>query len=128
MSQRDERAASAAPRKTKMNLIPQKLPKLLHHPLLIVCFVTGSSLLPAQNLVTNGGFERGLTSGGWSHNRSGIAQATFSLETGLPYSGTNALKVVTAQLGHDSILWKSTTLAEGSWQEVTDAVHTGQNR
>jgi hypothetical protein len=32
-----------------------------------------------------------------------------------------------AQPGHDFILWKSATLAEGSWQEVTDAVRTEQD-
>lgn len=72
--------------------------KVLLHNLLIACFVMGSSLLPGQNLVTNGGFESGLTSGGWSHNRSGIAQATYSLETGMPYKGANALKAVTTAI------------------------------
>jgi glucuronoarabinoxylan endo-1,4-beta-xylanase len=80
-----------------MTKMPQK--QLTKIPLLLlVGFIAGPSLLRAQNLVTNGGFESGLTEGGWSHNRSGIAQATYSLETNQPYGGVNALKVATTAI------------------------------
>jgi glucuronoarabinoxylan endo-1,4-beta-xylanase len=56
------------------------------------CFMTGAGLLHAQNLLTNGGFESGLT--GWSNATSGGAVASFSLETVQPYEGARAMKVV----------------------------------
>ncbi len=62
--------------------------------------ITGAPLLHAQNLVTNGGFESGMT--GWTNARSGSGSASFSLETGLQYAGTNALKVVVTNPGADS--------------------------
>lgn len=58
--------------------------------------ILGANLLHAQNLVTNGGFESGLTTG-WSHAASAPSTATTSLETVDPYQGTRALRrVVTA--------------------------------
>jgi glucuronoarabinoxylan endo-1,4-beta-xylanase len=66
------------------------------HGVLAVFFTAGTSLIHAQNLVTNGGFESGLTTG-WSHAASGASAAITSLETAHPYKGTRALKrVITA--------------------------------
>lgn len=62
--------------------------------------IAGTTLLHAQNLVTNGGFESGMT--GWTNARSGSGSASFSLETGLQYAGANALKVVVNNPGADS--------------------------
>ena len=70
--------------------------------LLIAAFViAGASLLHAQNLLTNGGFESGLT--GWTNATSGsAANASFSLETANPYSGARALKAVINNTGPDN--------------------------
>jgi O-glycosyl hydrolase len=56
-----------------------------------------ATLLHAQNLVPNGGFENGFT--GWSNNTSGGATASFSLETSQPYQGARAMKVVVTNPG-----------------------------
>jgi glucuronoarabinoxylan endo-1,4-beta-xylanase len=71
---------------------------VLFHRVLAVFFMAGISLIHAQNLVTNGGFESGLNTG-WSHNLSGGAVATRSLETTQPYAGANSLKTVITKLG-----------------------------
>ena len=63
-------------------------------------FLAGGSHLSAQNLVTNGGFESGMT--GWTNARSGSGSAAFSLESSLQYAGANALKVVVNNPGADS--------------------------
>lgn len=68
-------------------------------------FLAGGSHLSAQNLVTNGGFESGLT--GWINGRSGSGSASFSLETSLQYEGTNALKTVVNNPGAD--IWNVET-------------------
>lgn len=47
------------------------------HQVIVAMFIAGGTLLHAQNLVTNGGFENGLT--GWSNNTSGGASASFSV-------------------------------------------------
>jgi O-glycosyl hydrolase len=60
-------------------------------------FMAGATLLHAQNLVTNGGFESGLT--GWSNNTSGGAVASFSVETSQPYAGAQAMKVAVTNPG-----------------------------
>jgi hypothetical protein len=57
----------------------------------------GATLTHAQNLVTNGGFESGMT--GWTNNASGGASAAFSLETSLPYAGTRAMKAAVTNPG-----------------------------
>jgi hypothetical protein len=41
--------------------------------------------------------------------------------------GNQVSLAMPAQPGHDFNLWKSTTLAVGSWQEVTNAIRTEQN-
>lgn len=43
---------------------------------------------------------------------------------GTAYAGNQFSLAIPAQPGHDFILWKSTTLAAGSWQKVTNAVAT----
>ena len=43
---------------------------------------------------------------------------------GIEHLGDRVSLAIPAQPGHDFILWKSTTLASGSWQKVTDAVLT----
>jgi glucuronoarabinoxylan endo-1,4-beta-xylanase len=75
--------------------------------LLIVAgfFLVGGSHLSAQNLITNGGFENGMT--GWTNGRSGSGSASFSLETSLQYEGTNALKTVVNNPGAD--IWNVET-------------------
>jgi hypothetical protein len=40
------------------------------------------------------------------------------------HQGNQISLAIPSQPGHDFILWKSTTLAPGSWQEVTNAVFT----
>lgn len=65
--------------------------------LIVVFFAAGASLLHAENLVTNGGFENDLT--GWSNNTSGGAVASFSVETSQPYAGAKAMKVVVSNPG-----------------------------
>ncbi len=62
--------------------------------------MAAATLLHAQNLVPNGGFETGMT--GWTNARSGSGSASFSLESSLQYAGTNALKVVINNPGADS--------------------------
>lgn len=73
----------------------------------VICafLIAGTSLVHAQNLVTNGGFESGMT--GWTNARSGSGSASFSLETGLQYEGTNALKTVVNNPGAD--IWNVET-------------------
>lgn len=63
-------------------------------------FVAGATLVHAQNLVPNGGFESGLT--GWTNARSGSGSASFSLESSLQYAGANALKTVVSNPGADN--------------------------
>ena len=46
---------------------------------------------------------------------------------GIEHHGNQVSLAIPAQPGHDFILWKSTTLATGSWQKVTDAVFTESN-
>jgi O-glycosyl hydrolase len=59
--------------------------------------MAGATLLHAQNLVPNGGFESGLT--GWSNNTSGGAVAVYSVETSEPYAGANAMKIAVSNPG-----------------------------
>jgi glucuronoarabinoxylan endo-1,4-beta-xylanase len=71
------------------------------HLVIATLFVMGAGLLHAQNLLTNGGFEGGLT--GWTNATSGsVASASFSLETANPYAGTRALKTVINNTGPDN--------------------------
>jgi hypothetical protein len=46
---------------------------------------------------------------------------------GTGHDGNQFSLSIPAQPGHEFILWKSTTLADGSWQKVTDAVFTESN-
>ena len=46
---------------------------------------------------------------------------------GIEHDGNQVSLAIPAQPGHDFILWKSSTLATGSWQKVTDAVSTESN-
>jgi hypothetical protein len=46
---------------------------------------------------------------------------------GIEHDGNQISLAIPAQPGHDFILWKSSTLATGSWQKVTDAVVTESN-
>lgn len=46
---------------------------------------------------------------------------------GFEHDGDQVSLAIPAQPGHDFILWKSSTLAAGSWQKVTDAVVTESN-
>ncbi len=68
---------------------------------LIVFLITQSSVLFAQNLVTNGDFEAGYNSG-WNHKAGGGGVAVYSEETTNPQEGSKALKVVVSQLGTNS--------------------------
>ena len=77
---------------------------MIFHLFLAALFLTGM-IGRAQNLVTNGGFESGMT--GWTNARSGSGSASFSLETGLQYEGTNALKTVVNNPGAD--IWNVET-------------------
>ncbi len=83
--------------------------------------IAGTSLLHAQNLVTNGGFESGLT--GWSNNTSGGAVAAFSLETSLPYAGAKAMKIAVtnpgAQLHNVQTLGPTFALTVGTSTSIT---------
>jgi glucuronoarabinoxylan endo-1,4-beta-xylanase len=45
----------------------------------------------------------------------------------IQHLGNQVSLAMPAQPGHDFILWKSTTLAPGSWQPVTNVVRTEQN-
>jgi O-glycosyl hydrolase len=66
--------------------------------LIILLFsVMEAGLVHGQNLLTNGGFESGLS--GWSNNTSGGAVASFSLETAQPYAGTRAMKIAVTNPG-----------------------------
>lgn len=84
-------------------------------------FLAGGSHLSAQNLVTNGGFESGLT--GWTNNTSGGAGASFSLETVQPYEGARAMKIAVtnpgAQLHNVQTLGPTFTLAVGTPTSIT---------
>lgn len=79
----------------------------LIHRLIALLLLAGSGLIHAQNLVSNGGFESGLTSG-WSHSASGNARASFSTELSQPYEGTRALRVAVTALGAN--VWNVQTL------------------
>lgn len=46
---------------------------------------------------------------------------------GTEHDGNQFSLSIPAQPGHDFILWKSTTLAAGSWQKVTNALFTESN-
>lgn len=84
-------------------------------------FLAGATLLHAQNLVPNGGFESGLT--GWSNNTSGGAIASFSVETSEPYAGANAMKIAVSnpgtQLHNVQTLGPTFTLAVGTPTSIT---------
>lgn len=84
-------------------------------------FMAGATVLHAQNLVANGGFESGLT--GWSNNTSGGAVAAFSVETSQPYAGAKAMKVAVtnpgAQLHNVQTLGPTFTLAVGTSTSIT---------
>jgi O-glycosyl hydrolase len=84
-------------------------------------FLAGATLLHAQNLVPNGGFESGLT--GWSNNTSGGAIASFSVETSEPYAGANAMRIAVsnpgAQLHNVQTLGPTFTLAVGTPTSIT---------
>ncbi|HBE22215.1 MAG TPA: hypothetical protein DDW21_01895 [Verrucomicrobiales bacterium] len=84
-------------------------------------FLVGGSHLSAQNLVTNGGFESGLT--GWTNNTSGGAGASFSLETVQPYEGARAMKIAVtnpgAQLHNVQTQGPTFTLAVGTSTSIT---------
>jgi glucuronoarabinoxylan endo-1,4-beta-xylanase len=67
------------------------------HLVVAVISITLGSNLHAQNLLTNGGFESGLT--GWSNNTSGGAVASFSVETSQPYAGAKAMKIAVTNPG-----------------------------
>jgi glucuronoarabinoxylan endo-1,4-beta-xylanase len=67
------------------------------HLVLTALVLTGTTCLHAQNLLTNGGFESGLT--GWTNNTSGGAVASFSLETSQPYAGAQAMKIAVTNPG-----------------------------
>ncbi|OYV05086.1 MAG: hypothetical protein CFE26_13425, partial [Verrucomicrobiales bacterium VVV1] len=83
--------------------------------------IAGTSLLHAQNLVTNGGFESGLT--GWSNNTSGGAVASFSVETSLPYAGAQAMKIAVSnpgtQVHNVQTLGPTFSLAVGTSTSIT---------
>lgn len=85
-------------------------------------FIAGAPLLHAQNLVSNGGFESGITSG-WSNNTSGGAVASFALETAQPYAGARAMKVAVtnpgAQLHNVQTLGPTFTLPSGTATTLT---------
>ena len=87
---------------------------------LAVLFMAGAAL-HAQNLVTNGGFESGLT--GWSNNTSGGAGASFALETSQPYAGARAMRVAVgnpgSQLHNVQTLGPTFTLAVGTPTSIT---------
>ena len=67
------------------------------HQAVAVIFIALGSLVHAQNLVTNGGFENGLT--GWSNATSGGASASFAVETSLQYAGAKAMRVAITNSG-----------------------------
>lgn len=91
--------------------------------------ITGGPLLHAQNLVTNGGFESGMT--GWTNNTSGGAGASFSLETSLPYAGAQAMKVAVtnpgAQLHNVQTLGPTFALAVGTSTSITFRARASAN-
>ena len=73
------------------------MPPTILHLVLAALVLTGAGCLHAQNLVTNGGFESGLT--GWTNNTSGGASASFSIETSQPYAGAQAMKIAVTNPG-----------------------------
>ncbi len=91
--------------------------------------ITRGPLLHAQNLVTNGGFESGMT--GWTNNTSGGAGASFSLETSLPYVGTTAMKVAVtnpgAQLHNVQTLGPTFAVAVGTSTSITFRARASAN-
>lgn len=93
----------------------------LTHRLTAVVFIAAASLIHAQNLVTNGGFENNLT--GWSNAMSGGASASFALETAQPYGGARAMKVVVtnpgSQLHNVQTLGPTFTLPTGTPTTIT---------
>lgn len=76
------------------------------HRLFAAFCIAGSSLIHAQNLVPNGGFESNFT--GWTNSTGGGASAAFSLESSLPFAGQKASKVVVNTLGTN--IWNVQTL------------------
>lgn len=68
------------------------------HLIIASLSIAAASLLRAQNLVPNGGFESGINSG-WSNHTSGGAVASFSQESGMPYAGARAMKVAVTNPG-----------------------------
>jgi O-glycosyl hydrolase len=84
-------------------------------------FIVGAGLLQAQNLVTNGGFESGLT--GWSNNTSGGAIASFSVEISQPYADAKAMKIAVTnpgtQLHNVQTLGPTFSLAVGTSTSIT---------
>ncbi len=93
------------------------------HRLIASFLIAGSGLVHAQNLVPNGGFESGLTSG-WNHSASGGASATYTQETAQPYAGGRALKNVITSVVAD--VWRVqslgptfTTLPSGTPTTIT---------
>jgi hypothetical protein len=93
----------------------------LIHRAIAALFMAGATLLQAQNLVTNGGFESGLT--GWSNNTSGGAVAVYSVETSEPYAGANAMKIAVSNPGSQvqnvQTLGPTFTLAVGTPTSIT---------
>jgi O-glycosyl hydrolase len=91
------------------------------HWVIAAFFTVGATLIQAQNLVTNGGFESGLT--GWSNNTSGGAGASFSLETSQPYAGARAMKIAVtnpgSQLHNVQTIGPTLTPAVGSATSIT---------
>ncbi len=95
--------------------------RIIIHLTLAALFLTGASRLHAQNLVTNGGFESGLT--GWSNNTSGGASASFSVETSEPYAGAKAMEIAVTnpgtQLHNVQTLGPTFALAVGTSTTIT---------
>lgn len=91
------------------------------HLVLAILCIMGSARVLAQNLVTNGGFENGFS--GWSNNTSGVAVASYSLETSLPYAGAQAMKIAIsnpgAQVHNVQTLGPTFALAVGTSTTIT---------
>jgi glucuronoarabinoxylan endo-1,4-beta-xylanase len=103
-----------------MSRIPPTRGRLIHRAL-VALLMAGATLLHAQNLVPNGGFESGLT--GWSNNTSGGASASFSVETSEPYAAARAMKIAVTnpgpQLHNVQTLGPTFTLAVGTSTTIT---------
>ncbi len=98
-----------------------KTPSLRIYQQVLLLWLLGVGSVAAQNLVTNGGFESGITTG-WSHNASGGATASFSTESNQPYAGTMALKVVITNVVTD--VWRVQTLGPSFANLGTNRVTT----